>query len=781
MRAMQSRPVTAEEAVICAGEERLFAEVREALTAVEEKRGRGNRRAALMSLREDYAEAGEEDRLAVLEQMAQEAARADALAPRKLPDVAAPYFGHMRVRTGGRARDVLLGERPYVDAARGVTIVAFRQAPIAEVFFTCDPGDDYEIEVDGRTIEGVLERRHLVVFEKGEVAAISVEGGTLQRDQGAWRFAAEGMVPSLPTGEPGSCVIRGGPRLAGLLDAHQQALLDRDAGQPLLVLGSAGCGKTTVALHRVAALAQRHPDRFGPSRALVIVPEPGLRRFSELLLADLGFEGVAVRTFDDWIRVEARRVFPWLPARESPEAPFAVSRFKRHPAMLAAIDRLIDDLARSIGERIDHRLQARGEVAAALAARTEPILLHRLESAERALVEAALEARRSAIAEAFHEERKKLARVRDDHLRLVGDRALLAHAAQASSGDLSPRLIEEVATHTNRQLDKPSEVRFAHVKASRRKTLDGRSLDDGTPEAVAGTVDVEDYALLFEILYRKTGTTGTRAGSLATHAHLVLDEAQELAPVELHVLGRAVDPDGGSITVAGDAAQRIDKTGHFATWEAAMAALGTRAAPTYLETSYRCPRPIVELAHAILGTDAPEAMPRAAREGAPVVRTRLPTEGHAAAALVHALRELVAREPEASVAVLAHDASAAQRIHAVLARALPARLVLDGEFSFGPGIEVTEVTQIKGLEFDYVIVPDADAKSYPDTPEHRRRLHVAATRASKRLWIMSPGVPSPILPAPDSPRPERASADLHGQGYGAANSCASALTPGDPA
>jgi DNA helicase IV len=58
---------------------------------------------------------------------------------------------------------------------------------------------------------------------------------------------------------------------------------------------------------------------------------------------------------------------------------------------------------------------------------------------------------------------------------------------------------------------------------------------------------------------------------------------------------------------------------------------------------------------------------------------------------------------------------------------------------------VTEVAHVKGLEFDYVIVPDADAKSYPDTPESRRLLHVAATRASRRLWMISPAGPSPIL------------------------------------
>jgi DNA helicase IV len=307
-----------------------------------------------------------------------------------------------------------------------------------------------------------------------------------------------------------------------------------------------------------------------------------------------------------------------------------------------------------------------------------------------------------------------------------------------------------VAAHTGRQLDEPGEVQWAHVSADRLATLDGRSLDDGTPDAVAGTVDVEDYALLLELHRRKTGALATRHGERARYAHVVLDEAQELSPVELRVLGQAVAPEGGSVTVAGDAAQRIDRSGHFASWEAVMEAiLGTRAHQTraaLLTTSYRCPRPIVELAQHVLGPEAPAVMPRAAREGPTARQTIVPSEGHAAIAIARGLVLLRDREPGASVAVLARDAEAARALFAIVSRALPARLVEDGAFSFGPGVEITEVAEAKGLEFDYVVVPDASARAYPSTPEHRRTLHVAVTRAARQVWIVSPGVPSPILP-----------------------------------
>jgi len=760
MAQRQTRPLTNEELAVVAEEERLLAAVRAGVAEARGKtHGRPERLAAMASLRDDYTSARAEDKPAMLAQMHEEAARDEASLPKALPDLGEPYLGHLRIRSAGRVREVLLGPIPFLDAGRGVTLVDWRRAPIAEVFWSSEPGDDYEIEVEGRVIEGVLERSHVVAFERGELAVISVPGGALvrgPRTSGGWLFEPGGFAPRLAASTEPPVAARGEARIAALLDAHQLALLARDPAEPLLVLGSAGSGKTTVALHRVAMLTGGHPDRFDPRRVLVVVPEPGLRRFAERMLDDLKVERVAVRTFDDWIRTEARRLFPGLPRREDKDPPFASSRMKRHPALLVAIDHLIDELAAEMAGRLERALDGKGAIRAAFAARAEPILAERMRLAEEILLQGARAEKKAALADAFREERARLTTVRPDLVRLVGDRALLRHAVRASVGgageELTEGLVEQVAAHTGSQIDEPTEARFTDVELDRRTALDGRSLDEGTPDDVAGTLDVEDYALLFELLWRKTGTSGTRIGHLSRYAHVVVDEAQELAPIELRVLGRAVDPEGGSVTVAGDAAQRIDRSSYFASWEAVMEALGTAAAPAYLETSYRCPRPIVVLAHEILGPEAPEAVPRAHRDGAEVLFSVVPSEGHAALEIVHALRELRGRDPAVSVAVLARDADAARALHDIVSRAITARLVRDGEFSFGPGVEITAVAEVKGLEFDYVIIPDASARHYPSTPEHRRALHVAVTRASRQAWILSPGAPSPILPAATTAR-----------------------------
>jgi DNA helicase IV len=100
------------------------------------------------------------------------------------------------------------------------------------------------------------------------------------------------------------------------------------------------------------------------------------------------------------------------------------------------------------------------------------------------------------------------------------------------------------------------------------------------------------------------------------------------------------------------------------------------------------------------------------------------------------------------VGVIARTSEAAQLFYRPLSDLPEARLVLSGDFTFRPGVDVTDVASVKGLEFDYVVVPDASARAYPLDDEARRAMHVAVTRASHQLWIVSVGTPSPLLPPP---------------------------------
>ncbi|HET9598696.1 MAG TPA: ATP-binding domain-containing protein [Anaeromyxobacteraceae bacterium] len=647
----------------------------------------------LAELREQAVEATAKDMPTVFQEMGLVRAMLERPRAEPLPDLGAPYFAHLRVREGDTRRDYALGRATFVDLAAGVRLVDWRYAPVARLFYAYREGDSFEERFPGRLAEGVVEARRVVVVQRGELVRISTGSVTLARaGDGRWVTSRGDAAASLGGGagtaaRAGALGVGEGartraarPDVTALLDREQWDALSVEPEEPLLVVGSAGSGKTTVALHRLARIAFEDARRYPVSRLQVVVPELGLARLAARLLEPLGLGRVAVRTLDTWSRGAFQSLFGVPPPRLAEETPPLVSRLKRHPALYRTLR---------------GRPWAAGRVA------------------------------------------PPWSRLRGELAELLSDRGFLEGVVRAAAGDLPTTAVDETLRHSRLQLATPAALALQGVDADRTVALDGESVDARTPEALAGTLDAEDLPILLFLRAYRYGAAGRSL------AHLVVDEAEDVSLLELFVLGRQLGK-GRSVTIAGDEGQAT--AGSFSGWDEVLAAAGAeRAATCRLATTYRCPAPVARLAHAVLGPLAPPSPPAAGRRGVPVGRFEFPSEAHAHLFLAGAVRDLVEREPLASVAVVARGPEAARSIHRLLADMPEARLVLDGDFSFRPGVDLTDVESVKGLEFDYVVVPDASAATYPASDESRRRLHVAVTRASHQLWLASVGTPSPLV------------------------------------
>ena len=146
--------------------------------------------------------------------------------------------------------------------------------------------------------------------------------------------------------------------------------------------------------------------------------------------------------------------------------------------------------------------------------------------------------------------------------------------------------------------------------------------------------------------------------------------------------------------------------------------------------------------------ESEEEPPRATKNGPPVELFQFIEHGACVAFLAEELRKLQDKEPMANVALLTPSPEMSRMYFDGLESCnLDAlRIVQNQEFAFASGVDVVEIDQVKGLEFDYVIIVEVNAFGYPDTPHHRRLLHVGATRAVHQLWLTCTGTLSPILP-----------------------------------
>ena len=119
--------------------------------------------ATLIELRDALAEAKPEDQGPLLEQMH----RIEALSRQRgrgesVPvDRRSPYFGHLRLMQDGRRRDVLIGQRGYVEPGGGVQIVDWRNAPVSRLYYRYDEGDSFEERLGEREVVGEIGRAHV--------------------------------------------------------------------------------------------------------------------------------------------------------------------------------------------------------------------------------------------------------------------------------------------------------------------------------------------------------------------------------------------------------------------------------------------------------------------------------------------------------------------------------------------------------------------------------------------------------------------------------------------
>ncbi|HET6614166.1 MAG TPA: ATP-binding domain-containing protein, partial [Kofleriaceae bacterium] len=204
-----------------------------------------------------------------------------------------------------------------------------------------------------------------------------------------------------------------------------------------------------------------------------------------------------------------------------------------------------------------------------------------------------------------------------------------------------------------------------------------------------------------------------------------------------------------SVTIAGDTAQRLVFDNGFTEWGALLSAIGRDGmVVSPLALSYRSTAEVMRLSREVLGPELAPKEPLIARPGAPVTLHQVGDTGEAVALIGDAIRALAGREPAASVAVIARHPEQADVYFAGLERAEVPRLRRVGhqDFSFTPGVDVTDIAQVKGLEFDYVILVEVTAVTYPDALEARHLLHIGATRAAHQLWLVATGEPSPLLP-----------------------------------
>jgi DNA helicase IV len=215
---------------------------------------------------------------------------------------------------------------------------------------------------------------------------------------------------------------------------------------------------------------------------------------------------------------------------------------------------------------------------------------------------------------------------------------------------------------------------------------------------------------------------------------VVVDEAQDLSPMECRAIGRRCAT--GSATVLGDIAQGTTAWA-TASWPQLLGHLGKQEASLrVLDTGYRVPRQILDYASRLLAHIAPGLTPaQSIRQDAGALVITSASAAALPGKLAAACRGALASP--GSAAVIAADDQLAALARMLDAAGLPHRsLAVDAAAGLaGDRLVLVPVTLAKGLEFDHVIVVEP-ARIVAAAPRGLNRLYVALTRAVSRLTVL---------------------------------------------
>jgi len=567
--------------------------------------------------------------------------------------------------------------------------------------------------------------------------------------------------------------------IVATIQRHQDEAIRAPARGVTEITGGPGTGKTVVALHRAAYLLYSDRRRYESGGILVVGPSAAYTAYIERVLPSLGEETVTLRSLGDLAdgvtterldtpaaaaikgSLKIRRVLARAAKDAIPDAPTELRTFVNGRAIRldsVELDRVRVQVLRSHQRNHARRAatQALAEAAWAgdpgdeMSAFVERFLDHMAVETFMRQWWRPLDAREVLLWLADPERTRRYAAglLHDDESRLLSDSVQVAvDTGTWSVADVA--LIDDIASvlgtmrgpdHEDQttyqgkdledldDLDGEADFEISTFDTGRETNRDDNQTANRLSQPTTGSAGWTGY----EVTPRTTleRLMGGRLEAPDEYAHVLIDEAQDISPMQWRMLGRRGR--WSSWTVVGDAAQ--------ASWpdpaEARQArehAFGSNVRSLFhMDTNYRNAREIFAHAADVIRAEVPDAdIPQAVREtGVNPVLTEVPAQELPAAA-ADAVEALLG-EVEGSVAVIA-----------------PARWLASLSslaVSSSGRVNVVDPMSTKGLEYDATVIVDP-AEIAAESPGGVRVLYVALTRAAHRMTILNlPSDQSPEAP-----------------------------------
>jgi len=594
-----------------------------------------------------------------------------------------------------------IGRVAVFDDKRDPLVVDWR-APIAEPFY----------RATGRQTMGLARRRHYITRYR-ELLGIEDEYFDGEPESSGLK-GERTLVAALESGRTGRL-----GDIVGTIQGEQDEIIRAPLAGTVIVQGGPGTGKTVVALHRAAYLLYTHRFPLAGQGVLVIGPNRLFLTYIEQVLPSLGESGVELTVLGDFVpnaRVRGHDVDH-------------VARIKGDLRMVKVIQRAVRQRQRAL--------------------RNDLVITYGVQRLRFSVADSEDLIARTRRRSRFHNHGRKF---------IIED----LYEALAASGryDVDPTELKD-NLHGSAEIRQALEWMWPVITAeellhdffgfSSLLRAAGDKYFGAEIESLHRPRTDADHVLwtshdvpLLDEANRLIGPTNgqPRDHGLRTYGHIVIDEAQDLSPMQLHMIARRSL--SGSMTIVGDIAQATSAWAHDS-WDSVTKHLPTpKGIARYeLTVGYRLPAPLMELAAMVLAKAMPDLKPPVAvrSDGDPPRFVTTDPDNFGSA-----LADAIAHERDAigagNIAVIC-TTGAADEVSSFLTQS-----GIDHGVAYAGALEkevsVIEVSMVKGLELDAAIVIEPDS-IVEFEPQGMRSLYVALTRATRRLTIVDTGNSATVL------------------------------------
>ena len=649
------------------------------------------------------------------------------------PAPGTPPLGGMRA---GVNAPVYIGRWGVLKTPEYQVAVHDWRSPVANLYYSGQVGDVHYEAPDG-TVHGEMTLKRMFTIEDEKLVSMQDTGVVGQE-----KFLTDALS------QVTTARLR---EVVTTIQAEQNTVIRYDPQKPLCVQGVAGSGKTTIALHRIAWMLYRLQKTVRPEQMMILAPNPLFLSYISRVLPDLGVDKVQQLTFDQLCKKLLDKRMPRLTA---------TARLSERLHMTKAQRDALDDVLRRKGalERWDDLQQfiARWEescipkvnikLGSTVLITADDLRRYFLREFRHFPLQVRVAKTRAVVADrlkkAMAQVEEQLEKMAQDRL----DRLLRAMPDSPERRERAKKLLDARDERKQELKDRQKELLkeydsqwgsmdLLEVYAAFWQDMVSRDpscqpvLDATLPMLAKKRAAPEDLPALL-ILARALYDI-----KRPDIRHVVIDEAQDVSPLQIKTLRVLFGTD--AFTLVGDLCQGIYGDEGLRSWDALSS--GIFSEPPYvahLSTAYRSTVEIMETAFSVMARHPV----RGAGEAKPVLRhgpapIHLPVDNEKQRPDV--IAQQVRRwqdEGFQNIALIVKTEKAAKNLHkALLPLLAEVRLVMQGDDSFEGGVQVLDASMVKGLEFDCVLIADAEKETYPDERFYAKLFYVLCTRPLHRL------------------------------------------------